>query len=88
MRSARKRTADQATLRDVLLATPPQVVVGRPQHGRPRSLAATWVAGVRRFGPLSCVYRCFGSSAATKPRILHKWPNCSTPPLGPPQVIS
>ncbi|KAH7968960.1 hypothetical protein HPB52_013204 [Rhipicephalus sanguineus] len=66
MLSARNRTAGQATLRDVLLATPPHVVVGRPQHGRPRSLAGTWVAGVRRFGPLSCVCRCFGSSPATK----------------------
>ncbi|KAH7939555.1 hypothetical protein HPB52_013675 [Rhipicephalus sanguineus] len=66
MLSARNRTAGQATLRDVLLATPPQVVAGRPQHGRPRSLAGTWAAGVRRFGPLSFVCRCFGSSPATK----------------------
>ncbi|KAH7943058.1 hypothetical protein HPB52_004422 [Rhipicephalus sanguineus] len=66
MLSARNRTAGQATLRDAVLATPPQVVVGRHQHGRPRSLAGTWIAGVRRFGPLSCVSRCFGSSPATK----------------------
>ncbi|KAH7967836.1 hypothetical protein HPB52_002909 [Rhipicephalus sanguineus] len=66
MLSAMNRTAGQATLRDVLLATPPQVVAGRPQQGQQRSLAGTWVAGVRRFGPLPCVCRCFGSSPATK----------------------
>ncbi|KAH7935333.1 hypothetical protein HPB52_006303 [Rhipicephalus sanguineus] len=85
MLSARNRTAGQATLRDAVLAlaTPPQVVVGRHQHGRPRSLAGTWIAGVRRFGPLSCVCRCFGSSPATKhlATYLHKWPNRGTPPL-------